>query len=704
MNARWALLACVMAATLVVPAEAQVTATEARLYLADLRGIVGPGSVEPGVEPPEADLRLRLLVENAGSAPAEGLRLSVEVFERARFRSTLHRALDDGERLSLLDSTILDVRGGEALAPGDIAGLSIARPAAEMPWAAASTITGVYPVVLTLLQGTEELDRLATAVVHLAEPVAEPLQTSVVWPLNEAPWRLPGEDYPPDVDVSIRPGGRLDELLRVVEEVEEPRVLLAPAAHLLEDLEDRADGFTIVEDDGLRRDVGPDDVPAVRAAAFLERVRAVVAAAAFEPVAGSYADADITALVNAPAPLDDEASTVTSQGRRRLDEILQARPDPATFWVTTPLDRSALDVLVETGVEHLLLPSDQVTYPDDLANYPELPNPLRALTTPRGRRVTATVPDPYVDRVVRDPDLRHGPVAAGQRLLAETAVLWGERPGSAGRILAIQPPPDWELPGPTVEAFHRALETAPWLAFVEAGRQPTLTEQPPAPATLVADAPELSRTLTDALISVRDDLATLLEAVPGEVDEQLAGRPVTALERELLRAPSSWYRGGGRGLALVQDVAATVDRAFGEIDVPTGARITLTSESGTIPVTIQRKTGDPLEVRVTLESRASLRWTEGRDELVTFDEPGVRTLSFPVRVAAPGSFGVNVTVTDAAGDRVLATGTIPVRSTAISRPAIFGTGAVVLLLLLVGLWRRSRSRRPKLEVVTPGRS
>ncbi|MBW3663233.1 MAG: hypothetical protein KY469_09060 [Actinobacteria bacterium] len=698
----WAGVAACLAALVVgvVPAAAQPErATEAGLYLAGLDGIIGPGTVPSDAEAPAADLRLRLLVENEGVTDLEDLRLSVEVFERARFRSTLHGVLDVGDRIALLHSTIIDIADGSALQVGDVQGVAVTRPEGEMPWATAPGTTAVYPVVLTLLQGAAELDRVATAVVYLAEPVTEPLHTTFVWPLNEPPWRLPGDVYPPDVDVSIRPGGRLDTLLRIVERSDAPEVLLAPAAHLLEDLQDRADGFTVVESDGTRREVSPSEAPAVRSEEFLSRLRAVGASTAFEPVAGSYADADVAALAAAPPPLDSEAGTATSQGRRRLDDALERRPDPATFWVTTPVNRPVLDVLVENGIEHLLLPANQVTYPHDLANYPELPNPVRALTTPRGRRLTTTVPDPYLDQVVLEPDPRHGPTVAAQRLLAETAVLWGERPNAPGRALAIHPPLDWAIDGPLAAALYAAAHEAPWLRLTDPAGQLASSAVPPAPATLRERPTNLSLALEQALVSARADLATLLEAIPGELDDRIAGREVTALERQLLRAPSIWYRGGATGTAMVEDVMATVARAFGEIDVPTGARITLTSESGTIPVTIQRRTGDPLQVLVTLESRASLRWTEGQEEVITFEQPGVRTLAFPVRVAAPGSFGVIVTVTDVTGSRLLATGTIPVRSTAISGPAIIGTVVVVLVLLMIGLWRRSRPSRPRLEVV-----
>lgn len=92
----WAALAAavLLVALLPVAATAQPGA-QARLHVTSLVGVLGPGAND-GEDAPQ-DLRLRVLVENTGPVAIGDLRVVVEVFAAARFRSVLHRTLDAGE-------------------------------------------------------------------------------------------------------------------------------------------------------------------------------------------------------------------------------------------------------------------------------------------------------------------------------------------------------------------------------------------------------------------------------------------------------------------------------------------------------------------------------------------------------------------------------------------------------------------------------
>jgi hypothetical protein len=676
------------------------THASAVLTITGISGIVGPGSVPPDqVASAPRDLSLRLLVTNDGDTPLTNLRVVVETYASVGSRSVLREALDRGEvERRLIDVADSDVRDGGVLAPGDVAGRELTVSGSEIGWDGHG---GVFPVKVSVLRGSEVLDRATTAVVHLADPPVGTLETVVVWPIDTPPWRGPDGVYAAGVDEPIQAGGRLDRLLAALEARPNAAVHLAPAAHLLEDLQDRSDGFpeSVPGAGGTEiRDVPADDPAAERASRTLERIRDLVATLPVPPVAGPYADAAVAGLVAAPAPLAQDAATVVSEGRRRIQRVAGRAPDPAAYLATTPLTREALEVVPG---EHLLLPWGFIDGPD-LASNPDLPTALRSVTAGSGRRFTATVADPRIEALLVEPDVSHGPLLATQRVVAETAMIFFAAPSMTGRPLLVLPPVDWS-PHPRLPApLLAALVDAPWLDLTTpleqlgaaASALPRLTFDEEALAGLPA-------TLATELIAAQRQLEAVRSALPrGNAD--IAGRSYGELHDQLLRVPSMWFRGGelDRAAALVRDVRAAVDRAFGTVEVPSSANITLPSDTGSIPVTLQRPTGGPLRVCVEVDSPGRLAWPDGdRNCGVTLTGEGSQTVSFDTRALSRGRSPVTVKVTDPTGTRQLGEATLTVNSTAISTPALIVTGGVVLGLVLWGSVRRRRPPRPKLEVV-----
>ncbi|HEX9887982.1 MAG TPA: DUF6049 family protein, partial [Nitriliruptorales bacterium] len=558
------------------------------------------------------------------------------------------------------------------------------------------------PVRLTVLDGSDALDQVTTSVIYLREPVEQPLVTVLAWPLDDAPWRRAGGVYAPGVGAAVAAGSRLDRILLAAEAHPDLPLTYLPGPHLLEDLADRADGFARVEGTGEPEGVPAEDPEAIGSARFLDRMLARLQAALLDPVAAAYADTDIAALNQAPDSLDGEAASAVARGRMRLADVAGRVPEPSTYWASTALDTSTLDVLVnQAATDRVLLPFDQLGYEGELDAYPDdLPGPLVRLATPSGRRLLALVPDPYVDRTLREPDEDHGPIVAAQRVLAETAVLWTELPLTP-RPLVLMPPPGWDPPGRFGRLLLDGVVAAPWLQPGAPSDLDVLAVGRDESVGLPVAAGSLSDAFLRSILTARRELAAVQEALP-DTGGLIAGRSVDELELQLLRAPSAWFVPGGAGRALVDDVLRSVDAAYGVVDVAEGARITLTSDSGHIPVTLQRPAGGPLRVLLSIEGagaeRANLAWPEGRVKAVTLPGTGAQTYSFAVRARSTGSFGVTVRVTDPAGVRELAQGQVTIRSTAISGPALGGTAIVVALLLVVGFARR-RPDRPRLEVV-----
>jgi hypothetical protein len=692
------------------PATAQEPGTVS-LTVSGFTGTLGPGSVLPPVTEPDAppadlddpptELVVRALIEHTGGVPLDQLRLVVEVQPAATTRGGLRAALD-GEGGDVAGSVHeAEVRPDDDLRAGEVTGLEVRIPDDEVAWEDGG---GVHPVQISVVRGAEILAETRTAVVWLSSVPESPLLTTALWPLDTPPWRGPGPAYPDDVDTALRPGGRLDALLRSLERFPEAEVLLAPSAHLLEDLRDRAEGFvrTRRTDSGVLESlaVAPESSASRRANDVLQRVRAIVGDLPNPPVSRPYADADLTTLTGDDG-IREVAGELAATGRRRLQQLLERPPDQTSFLLPAATSPEVLDLV---PAETVLVPYEAVEGPDAAAD-PTLPTPVREVQSASGRPMRLLVGDPYVSELLGTPR-DGGSVLSSQRILAETAMAYFEAPSRAGRAFAIHPPESWAPSAELAGQLLQGLEAATWLDL----RDPASVSAEAAlvgRASLADDAtPTLSSAQIERLDGTLQDLAAASAARTD--DPRLEGRDPGELRDQLLRSTSRWFpAGSGEADALVSDVAATIDATLADVRIASGSLVTLTSDTGTIPVTLQRGTGGPVSVRVEVASQGRLAWPEGRQsEPLLLEEGTTQTVSFATRALSTGTFSVTVRVTDPSGRLELDRTTLSVRSTAFSGFALLSIGIVVFLLLAAGLVRRRprRSRRdeddrPPLELV-----
>lgn len=701
--------ALVVAAAISVPltgaqAAAQQPAEAAlELTLTQLTGALGPGSVRPPEPPPDdpltvpeppVDLHLRALIEHVGDEALDGLRVVVEVHPAATSRGRLRADLRNGPITNAIHIDQHDLRDGDALTPGDIAGVSVTLPRSEVPWAAAG---GVHPVRIAVLRGAAVLAEVTTAVVWLAAPPQDPLLTTALWPIDAPPWRRSGPTYPAAVDAEMRTDGRLDALVTALELHPEARVLPAPPAHLLEDLQDRADGFSRSErvDGGSleRRKVAPEDPAARRANDMLQRLRETMAALPLPPIARPYADADLRALVGTPEARSI-GGEVASTGRGRLDAVSGRTSDQRAYMLPEIVDPAVLDLV---PADTVLVPYEAIEGPDPAAD-PTLPSPVRDVRSDSGRPVTLLVGDPYVTALLGAPS-DGGPVLATQRLLAETAMVFFEAPGAPGRALAIHPPHAWSPTTETAQRLLAGLSAATWLELTDPSRVASTARRGGTAELREGGPTSLDDEQVRTLVTAVQDLEAAVAARPVEGATDLAGRLPAELRETLLRATSRWFPvDASESGALVADVRRAIDTTFSEVSLATGTLVTLTADTGTIPITLQRGAGGPVAVQVEVASQGRLAWPEGRrSAVIELEEDTTQTVTFPTRALSTGTFSVSVRVTDPTGRLELDRTTMSVRSTAISRPALSVVAGLVVVLLLVGSIRRRPRRR--LEVV-----
>jgi len=700
---------------------------QARVSVLAIDLAVGPGALRPDAsDPTELEaanvseaLGWALLVENASAATWSRVEVVAEVHAALGSRSALRAALAGGTVPAAVRRTAVrsDV---DELAPGGVVRLEgqIALVGREL----SSPTSAVHPLRLRVLADGAVVASIDTAIVRLGSAPTAPLSATLVWPLTAPPLRDPQGGVAAELDASTVPGGRLDTMVsalaaarpeadaRTTQRRRGDGLALAPALHLIEDLELRATGVPpelvdeVAAGTPLARAITawPDvEEGAARAAVLLRRIRTATMALPEGPVTTPYADADLARLLASTPALQPLAARAVLEGSRRVLPLLD-RPQAPVMLLDAPVSPDSLDLLLSGTV---LLPYEAIEAPDLALDVP-IGEPVRTLSSPTGRTLIAVIADPHLTAALST-STRGGPgdpVLAAHEVLVRTAMIHLEAPGRQGRSVLLLPPQDFD-PDPRFAATLLAgLDAAPWLVPRGPGALVAAAPEALEPATLAPwESVMLPARLTDALLRTERDLELLVGAAAGGPSSEsfsIGARDLSMANDELMRAASRATSSDvERALALLAGVRAGVDTAFGAFEVA-AADVTLTDRDGIVPVTVLHRGGIPLRVRVEVDGPSALTWPEGRVRELVLASDGSGSLEIPVRSGPTGRFPVTVRVTDPSGVRELVTSTLSVRATTIAAPALGFISAVIAILVIVGAARQSR-RGP---TVSPGRS
>ncbi|MGH8907827.1 MAG: DUF6049 family protein [Egibacteraceae bacterium] len=624
---------------------------------------------------PESVLRVLLWVRN----PGPDLRVTGALHRRTGSRFAFHRAMDDGQAGQVTRE--LDPVPVSPLPAGASSTVELRATAAELG-IDGEAAQGVYPLTLRIQRGgaePETIGEVTTSVVAATTPVGNPLRLAMLVPIDHAPGMLADGSYDERLTRALAPGGVLDRIARELEAEAHAPLTVAPSGYLLEQAADMADGYQRA---GGAGEVTADASPARDAAAFLGRIQQVTGRAGVEEIAPAYGPADLVALVR--SGLGVQARRELSEGVSAVERVTGHQALRGVLMPAGGLDRATLAVAREESVDTVVLDEASVRLRGraDLTS----PPPVRRLDSGE----TALVTDPFLDDVLASatsaPDADR--VLTAQRVVAETAVVYFERPfAAAARGLLVSTPRRWEpAPGLLAELLART-RSAPWLRpvdltglrrGVEASQRVGLAY----PSAL--QRRELSPRYLAGLTEARAALGSLVAVL--SPDDPMASR----LDRMLLAAAAVWYRDGefpSDGAARIAEVHRTQLRVYASVHVVEDYPVTLTSiEDQQVPVTLVSEADVRLRIRVRLEAMP-IAFEQGNPRIVDL-EPGLpTTLVFPVRVLTPGgTFAANVYVEDPSGTRRLAHGSIQVRS------AVYSIVALVLTagagLFLVAWWAR----------------
>jgi hypothetical protein len=540
------------------------------------------------------------------------------------------------------------------------------------------TRPGVYPLQVELRDAADRTSGTFVTAAVVGESgrasVAERLRVAWVWPLTSQPSRRAGGGLDPRVTAEFLPEGRLGRQALALARTNVPVTLVPGPETLLA-------WSTVAADDPA----AAGGLAALRDSTIRNQV-----------LGSPYVPIDLPSLLEhgLGAAVDEELVRGSDALKTTLPVVVDGRTALAR-----PVTPASLARLRTGGVDRVVLASDAVNPANNqLTTRPFVLSAPVALST--GEPVSALVGDPSLEALLTG---SVAPALRAQQLLAGLVMVALDDPSSPHVTTLVNP----EFFDPTssfVDALLTGLRDHPFLvpvtvqtAFDTLATQDGTAAQPNAPTTTVptrelaayaAPEPPVS---PDDYVTARLRLNALESLIPPD-DPRIVG----AEEALLASVSSAWQGSAARRHArrLISGAEGTVDGFLSLIRVPEPQTITLTSRSGQIPLTFRNDTGQPVRIRISLQSQ-KLFFPEGAvQELVL--PPRSLTTRISVETRTPGTFPLDMTVTSADGTLGISTRRYEVRSTFVSTVGIaLMVGAVAFLAIWWGLdfRRRHRARR-----------
>lgn len=575
---------------------------------------------------------------------------------------------------------------------------------------------GVQVVGLTPA-GTQTVGRLRTFLpwAPLGVPgVGLPTRVAWVWPLVDTPHRIVGRTFADDtLGTSFASGGRLYALLHAgldasvqqtppakprtqrqrqqgITPKQPPKVTPVPVTWavdpmLVQDALDMGGGYPVNTNGKTTSGVG------AKAARFwLAGLRDGVSRG--ELLALPYADPDIVAAVR--SGLGAEVQVSINAGQTLLSSALSSLPLSYAWPPSGLTDQHTLDTLFAAGVRTVVLSDAALPIVGGAPN--ETPG-THAIAEAHDGKLDALLVDGGLGTIVADgvaaPDRASLDV---QRYLAETLMIQAELP-SDQRTEVIAPDRRWMPSAAYADALIADTGKVPWIAPV------SLSTAASSPVSTKVTRGPVAYTRSDRRAELSPDYLAAVRAIKGRADAfgsiLIPGDPqAREYDQAILRTLSSAWRSDDTTASERLDAVSTsLATTMGRVRIATapGSFVTLTSHSGTVPVTVSNELDTPVRVVVGISSQhLKLSGTGRTAESI----PPHRQIPIDVKATAQtsGVFRLDVALYTPTG-QVYQRVRLFVRSTAYGTVALLITGgatAVLMVAVVVRLVRRGmRARR-----------
>lgn len=627
---------------------------------------------------------MSLAIDNTGTVPLDNVTVRMSVYERARTRSELRRALDGKPERSIIGSGSAEAAD---LAPGDKVAVAFERTAEEMrafsPSFQPKREGGIYPVRVKVEGSDEDLWTGWTALVFLGETPKKRLNIAWLLPFHH-PYmaRTDGEYAAATVDRALAPKGTLLEAARAIEAIGAMPYTLAPTPLTLDELATIADGYTRRGVSGTIAAAKTDAVPR-GATQILSILREVASGKTTEIATVPYSRADVVTLAH--SQLETEAAAQIRTGIARATKSLGVTPNPELLVpADLRMDQRAAAIASAAGARTIALNSTLLPKQSGIFG-PSEPVTVQGRSSVTLGALLADEPiRTRLEPVVGEPASGADGLLRAQGVIAETAQAWFEQPSGAdvrGLVVATTTMPVARI----IRALAEGISSAPWLeprtATQLLGAVPRRLE--PQNLPLLGSEPSQQITAIRRARRAVEILTRLIVEPVGATDE---------LDRLVLAAESADWATTSRGAELATAAADAVAADVAKIRT-TARRVTLTSRTGQLPVTIINDTAYTIEVEVRLSS-TKVAFPEGSSRKVTV---GTRseTITIPAQARAAGAFGVDVELRTRDGAFPIGEGALVVRSTAVSSVALVVIGGGILFMITGWVRRGRRERKPQ---------
>lgn len=640
---------------------------------------------------------------------ANNLSLSLELYPKVTGRSDFEQTLSGAPVANVLEALPipLDVLGVQGKAGPTSATVSTTLPvttgeqAVGTPSPAAPTLTldcdlspppcqGVYPLQVSLVNlAGVPLSSFTTYVVY-APPLqgAMPLRVGWVLPMTGSPTLAP--DGRPSLSTGDE--GAVGATAAALDAYPQVGVTVETTGETVE---------SIVE------------TPGALARTVAGELRTLAGDPSHEVVDATYAPVDPVEI--AQSGLAGELAVQLQAGAGELRRDLS--PDvalPSRPWVLdAPVDPVTLALLAQDGVGEVVLPDTYLA--SDGWPYTATEPFTLTESAPGGQGVT-------VDAIAADSELAShfsnsgNPIEDAEDLLADLAEIFFEAPYAHApatgttydyqpRSVALETPASWRTNPTMLHVLLAGLAQAQQDHIL----QPTTVSGLFAGDPPGADGEPRTRTLTAASVAAtataptdgasaadvaaaRAGIAAFASLVPSATAE------VAVLQRDVLGGEARNLAAAARS-TLLGAATAQIAAAGGQLSLPQGPIVDLTSSTGQVPITIASRSAVPLHVDLVLANPSlGLRFPGGSSiPLVISRRTTVEDVEISSRTS--GDFALRLTLVTPVGAVAVGHGNLTIRSTALSGLAVaLSLGA---LALLVVWWIRS-SRRRRRELAAAG--
>ena len=574
------------------------------------------------------------------------------------------------------------------LPPGGRRGFTLRIPVSELGLPS----TGTYVIGVEALgreAGVDEFDVRKGAVRTFLPWFPEgsevtPVDLVWLWPLVDWPSRAADDVLLDDqTPLELSAGGRLERLLDIGDRHRSTVSWLTDPA-LLQTADRMSDGYQVLQDGTLV--VGDREEQARQ---WLTRLAEATDSVGMRAL--PYADIDASAVTR--GGMSNDVVRSVTQGPGIAAAALGAPVPGDLYWAPFGrLDRPSLNVLASAGVTTIVLSADAMPATDEATSTDGLAT--AALPTAVGT-IRAVLTDPGLTAVLSQPQRSASEVVlARQQFLAETAVLAVGLPADqVSRALVVAPASvRWTPTASLLSPLLRATRTAPWLSPLSLERllaapAPTVSRQRGGYGQKARDA-ELSEEFMARVARTSEDLDAFTSIIddPTGISEPYA--------EALLRAESSgWRSEPAKGEKLLSSIRASLDEETARVRVLSEGTVTLSGDSGKVPVTIANDLDRSVTVGLTLRGRPPLRLSSEPLTGIRIEPGRMASVDIDARVVGGDPLTVDVQLLGPEGQDYGDPATITVASTAYARAAAWVVAAAflaIVVFVIVGVTRRIR--------------